>query len=502
MNEPYSVLQYLLVWVSDLSEHKWGIAMATKSTILVFALFVLCLIICSSLTAGSQTIPTLNQQPEDTTISTNVDEHKTQGDILVRSNGIREVFGVAGKGIRVGVIANGAQSINISQKNGELSTVHVLAEGTGDEGTAMLEIIHDIAPDAELYFYAYGSSSDTFKTAVTGLANAGCNVICDDLYFFRQPFLQDGDVADHIRSVLKANPRLIYVTVSGNFAPLHYQGPWKPGQPYGKNQTLQDFGGGACAVNITLLPEERVIATLQWDDPWGHSFTDYDLVLTDPRSGTVLATSNFTQNGTTDPFEHLVYDPPGPNAEKVSLQIVRNGQTGTPNTLELFIRGVDAKGVDNAFMKDPTDSIFGHAAVEEVVTVGSVEPAAPFTISPDSSHGPVTIRYPVSTKRWKPDICAPTNVNVSGAGNFPNPFPGTSAAAPHVAGVIAQLWSAFPDVPRDQLKQTVYQSADDLGAPGWDEVYGYGLLNAERAYRLLFDKNKPTFDTSEAILKP
>ena len=108
---------------------------------------------------------------------------------------------------------------------------------------------------------------------------------------------------------------------------------------------------------------------------------------------------------------------------KVSLQIVRNGQTSTPNTLELFIRGVDAKGVDNAFMKDPTDSIFGHAAVEEVVTVGSVEPAAPFTISPDSSQGPVTIRYPTVTKRWKPDICAPTNVNVSGAGNFPNPFP-------------------------------------------------------------------------------
>lgn len=473
--------------------------MESKSTILVLALLVLC-VICS-VTAGSLPIQPTNHTPEDTTIATNVDEHKTQGDILVRSNGIRETFGVAGKGIKVGVIANGAQSINISQKTGELSAVHVLSEGTGDEGTAMLEIIHDIAPDAELYFYAYGSSSDTFKTAVTALVNAGCNVICDDLYFFRQPFLQDGDVADHIRSVLNANPRLIYVTVAGNFAPLHYQGPWKSGLSYGKNQTLQDFGGGACAVNITLLPDERVIATLQWDDPWGHSFTDYDLILTDPRTGAVLATSNFTQNGTTDPFEHLVYNPSGPNSEKVSLQVVRNGQTATPNILELFIRGVDAKGVDNAFMKDPTDSIFGHAAVEDVVTVGSVEPVSPFTISPDSSHGPVTIRYPVSTKRWKPDICAPTNVNVSGAGNFPNPFPGTSAAAPHVAGVIAQLWSAFPDVSRDELKQAIYQSADDLGAPGWDEIYGYGLLNAERSYRLLFDKNKPAYNTSEAILK-
>jgi len=475
--------------------------MRVKSTILII-LFILCFIN----SGAADSLPSLSSGitqsvGEDFTVASNAGELITQGDILVRSNGIREVFGVAGKGIKVGVIANGAQSINVSQKEGELSTVHVLSEGTGDEGTAMLEIIHDIAPDAELYFHAYGTSSDTFKTAVTALANAGCNVICDDLYFFRQPFLQDGDVAEHIRAVLKANPHLIYVTVSGNFAPLHYQGNWKAGVSYGRNQTLQDFGGSS-AVNITLLPDERVIATLQWDDPWGHASTDYDLVLTDPRSGKVLATSNFTQNGTTDPFEHLVYDPVGPNGEKVSLQIVRNGQTVTPNILELFIRGVDPKGVDNAFMKDPTDSIFGHAAVEEVVTVGSVEPSPPFTISPDSSHGPVTIRYPTETKRWKPDICAPTNVNVSGAGNFPNPFPGTSAAAPHVAGVIAQLWSAFPDASRDDLKQVIYESADDLGAPGWDEVYGYGLLNAERAYRLLFDKNKPVFNTSEAILKP
>ncbi len=460
--------------------------------LLVFYLFITSATAGSAYTSGKEILAT----EKDTTIATNAGELKTQGDILVRSNGIREVFGVAGKGIKVGVIANGVESIDISREAGELPDVHIQSKGTGDEGTAMLEIIHDIAPDADLYFHAYGTSSDTFKTAITDLANAGCNVICDDLYFFRQPFLQDGDVADHVRSILKANPHLIYVTVSGNFAPLHYQGPWKAGAPYGK-QTIQDFGSGDSAVNITLLPDEHIIATLQWDDPWGHSSTDYDLVLTDPRSGAVLATSNFTQNGTIDPFEHLVYTPAGINSEKVSLQIVRNGQIATPNTLELFIRGVDPKGVDKSFMKDPYDSIFGHAAVEEVVTVGSVEPASPFAISPDSSRGPVTIRYPISTKRWKPDICAPTNVNVSGAGHFPDPFPGTSAAAPHVAGVIAQLWSAFPDVPRDELKQVIYTSADDLGAPGWDETYGYGLLNAERAYRLLFDTNKPVYNTSD-----
>lgn len=434
----------------------------------------------------------------DTTITTNAGPLKTEGDLLVRSNGIREVFGVAGKGIRVGVIGNGVQSLGISQASGELDQVQILAEGFGDEGTAMLEIIHDIAPEADLSFHAYGNSSDTFKTAVTELAKSGCDVICDDLYFFRQPFLQDGDVAEHIRETLKQYPNLIYVTVSGNFAPLHYQGNWRAAIPAGPNQTYHDFSGGDTAVNMTLLPQEQLIATLQWDDPWGRAMTDYDLVLTDTTTGAVLAVSDFSQSGFDDPFEHLAYTSPGPMPQQASLQIVRNGQTETPNILEMFIRGVDPRGVQDAFMKDPSDSIFGHAAVEEVITVGSVEPASPFAISPDSSRGPVTIRYPALTKRWKPDICAPTNVNVSGAGNFPSPFPGTSAAAPHVAGVIAQVWSAFPDVSRDTMRQVIVESADDLGVPGWDETYGYGLLNAERAYRILYEKNKPP--SSSAVL--
>ena len=457
-------------------------------------------VICLAETDRNQTA-VLTLYGDNTTIVSNAGELKTEGDLLVRSNGIREVFGVSGKNIKVGVIGNGVESLNLSRQAGELSNVEVLSVGTGDEGTAMLEIIHDIAPDAELSFHAYGNSSETFKTAVTRLAQSGCRVICDDLYFFRQPFLQDGDVADHIRKTLRDYPELIYVTVSGNFAPVHYQGAWKIGKTYGRNQTLHDFGGGNSAVNITLLPDEQLIATLQWDDLWGRALTDYDLVLTDPVSGQILTSSTFIQNGTTDPFEHLVYTPAGINPIKASLRIIRNGQTETPNTLELFIRGVDPRGVENAFMKDPYDSIFGHAAVEDVVTVGSVEPAPPFAISPDSSRGPVTIRYPNTTKRWKPDISAPTNVNVSGAGNFPTTFPGTSAAAPHVAGVIAQVWSAFPDVPRDHLKQVIYETCDDLGAPGWDETYGHGLLNAERAYRVLFEQKKNDTQQERTVLQ-
>lgn len=453
---------------------------------LVFCLILGC--ICLSSCAKIQDPAPLPSSPDDTTIASCVGALQTEGDLLVRSNGIREVFGASGKGIKVGVIGNGAESLEISQRLGELGTVTVFERGNGDEGTAMLEIIHDISPDAELFFHAYGGSSDEFKHAVSTLADAGCRIICDDLYFFRQPFLEDGDVADHIREVLKTHPDCIYVTVSGNFASLHYQKPWKPGISIGPDQTVHDFGDGYAAIPIILMPGDEVIVTLQWDDPWGGAVHDYDLFLTDPRLGEVIATSMNIQEETGEPFEHLVFRNDLNESRRVSLSIVRNGENRTPNILEMFIRNIDPRQVETGIVKDPADSIFGHAALEEVITVGSVGIEMPYSISPDSSRGPVTIRIPEPARRWKPDICAPTNVQVSGAGSFPVPFPGTSAAAPHVAGVLAQLLSSFPDVSRDELIAALYANAFDLGEPGWDPTYGYGLIDAIKTFQALLER--------------
>ncbi len=58
---------------------------------------------------------------------------------------------------------------------------------------------------------------------------------------------------------------------------------------------------------------------------------------------------------------------------------------------------------------------------------------------------------------------------------------GTSLAAPHVAGVAALVMSAFPSWTADQVRARLIATADDLGAPGEDPVYGHGRLNARRA---------------------
>lgn len=72
---------------------------------------------------------------------------------------MRSIYGAKGNGKRVGVISNGVNNISLSQQSGDIpSGVHILndAAGGGNEGTAMLEILYDLAPNAEYYFHATG----------------------------------------------------------------------------------------------------------------------------------------------------------------------------------------------------------------------------------------------------------------------------------------------------------------------------------------------------------
>ena len=79
----------------------------------------------------------------------------TEGDPVLNSDDVREMFGIDGTGVKVGVISDGVDSLVASKATGDLpNDVTVLEPGKGDEGTAMLETIHDIAPGAELAFYS------------------------------------------------------------------------------------------------------------------------------------------------------------------------------------------------------------------------------------------------------------------------------------------------------------------------------------------------------------
>src|SRR5207244_433014 len=85
---------------------------------------------------------------------TSVGARQSEGDVTHRANTARGAFNVDGTGVKIGVLSNGVTSIAIPQSTGDLGPVTILSgqTGSGDEGTAMLEIVHDIAPGAQLFF--------------------------------------------------------------------------------------------------------------------------------------------------------------------------------------------------------------------------------------------------------------------------------------------------------------------------------------------------------------
>lgn len=68
-------------------------------------------------------------------------------------------------------------------------------------------------------------------------------------------------------------------------------------------------------------------------------------------------------------------------------------------------------------------------------------------------------------------------------------YDGTSMATPHVSGVAALIWSKYPGATPAQVRQALTTTAADLGAPGRDTSYGYGLVQAKAALDALAAQN-------------
>jgi hypothetical protein len=79
--------------------------------------------------------------------------------------------------------------------------------------------------------------------------------------------------------------------------------------------------------------------------------------------------------------------------------------------------------------------------------------------------------------------CAYENGVLKTDGNFVFVLNGTSFAAPQVAGAVALIAQAFPNLTGQQIVQLLYQSARDAGAVGDDGVYGQGILDIARAFQ-------------------
>src|SRR5258708_2050803 len=189
----------------------------------------------------------------------------TDGDIAMVWDKARNQFNVQGQGIKVGVISDSynTQPGNLAQidvQNYDLpgignpnnsTPVQVVKESNGkgsDEGRAMLQIIHDVAPMASLAFRTGFISEGDFAGGINELRQAGCDIIVDDITYITEPFFQDGPVARAVDNV-KANGAT-YFSAAGNYGTKSYPHVFVPG-----SSNAHNFCGGAAIPNISLKPD-------------------------------------------------------------------------------------------------------------------------------------------------------------------------------------------------------------------------------------------------------
>lgn len=437
-----------------------------------------------------------------------------EGDRAHAADTARDEFRVTGTGVKLCALSDGVDSIALSQTAGELPAgVEVLPgqEGSGNEGTAMLEILHDIAPNASLGFATAFNGDASFADNIRGLRfQLGCDVIVDDVLYFNESPFQDGVIARAVDAVT-ADGALFFSSAGneGNVADGtsgHWEGRFvDSGAGIGKFAgSAHDFNPSPDAKQVfNPLSESsgNVPVTLFWADPLASSFNDYDLYLANAQ-GNVVAFSQSVQDGTQDPYERL--DTPA-SAFGLRLAVVKF--RGEDKYLSLSALGGRFKDSSDGLKKFATPGVTrGHSAAKGAISVAAApannplpfdlepgdpaNPRGPFpnaydgTQAPErfTSDGPRRVFFapdgtPSEEVRQKPDLTAADGVQTSVAGF--NPFFGTSASAPNAAAIAGLVLSGNPGLSPAEVREAMTATAIDIAETGVDNRTGAGVVRAD-----------------------
>ena len=457
---------------------------------------------------------------------TNVGSVTSQGYVAHRAKQVVEQQGVSGAGVTVGVLSDSCSASELSalQSSGDLP-VNASAlsgqNGSGeDEGCAMMEIVYDMAPGSTPVFATAFNGQASFADNIVALQQAGAKVIVDDVTYFEEPVFQDGIIAQAVNQVT-ANGTVYFSSAANSGSKTMgtsgtWEGDFKDGGPVsgliasiGETGFFHNFGTTASPQvydSFTATPSGYVF--LQWSDPWGNSCDDYDVFVTDSTGNNLKAFSADAQTCSgSDPVEGLFYG-------AGSSGCPTGSEAGCPKTgdriyVVLFAGTTRALHVDTERSNisiNTHGATFGHNAGQSTICMaatywGSAKKGlVPFTgaanpVETFSSDGPRKIFYDPSgnpitpgnvlfatnggTTLKKPDITAADGIFTKTPGFLP--FFGTSAAAPHAAGIAALVLQVRPGYgPSDVWKAMTATALNNMAA-GWDENGGYGVAMADGA---------------------
>jgi subtilisin family serine protease len=375
--------------------------------------------------------------------------------------------GLTGKGVKVAVIDGGFRGLAERQASGDLPVDVVTQDFCGgelatadDHGTAVAEIVHEMAPDAQLYLVCVGTEVD-LAAAETYAKSQGVSVVNHSMGW-EGPFRDDGaGPVDAIVADAQANG-ILWVNSAGNEAETHWSGTYAP------NGELHQWSASGDIGNTFVWPDgTQICGFLKWDE-WPAGVSDFDLYLGLSGANIPLATAEEEQGegGGQPPFEALCVEQ----------------STGVDLPVFWAIRGYGVRSAPRI------DFVSWSPPLEYQVAAGSVAtPAAsPAALAVGAlcwkSHAleRFSSQGPTIDGRVKPDLVGHDSVSGATYGNFffecPSAFAGTSASSPEVAGAAALVKQAYPKLRPDEIKDLLMRSARDMGRTGADSIFGAGEL--------------------------
>jgi len=430
----------------------------------------------------------------------------------------------------------------------------------GDEGRAMLQVVHDVAPGATLAFHTADDSEADFASGIVALATAGAKVEADDTIYYDEPFFQDGILAQAVDQVEAQG--VAYFSAAGNESDLSYENTMASfatlsSAPPNAGEYLLNFDTSGATTSTALpvsipalYPGEFLAIVVEWDQPYvtgaagsGGARSQIDLCVTGA-SGyliTDLDNNEVTCTGPNalgaDPVQALIIGNPAnatgnTAAEQLEFEVgVANGTTPP----DRIILSVEDDGAGSTIDRFATHSatIQGHPGAAGAVAVGAAFFAqtprcgvSPAVLEFYSSQGGAPILFdsagsPVATPllRQKPDVVGPDGINTTFFGftlasagmsdastvtacqndvHYPNFF-GTSAATPHVASIAALMRQANGALTPTQIYAALRSSAAPMSGNTPNFNSGYGFVQAAAALALL-PPGPPTLTLASAAV--
>lgn len=487
-------------------------------------------------------------------------EIPVDSDAPLRSDEARRVFGVDGSGITVGILSNSyATSVTAASTPeqdialgalpgpgnpcGHETPVTVVAEAdepTNDEGRAMAQLVHGIAPGARLMFASGLAGEIGMAQNILDLAQRGADVIVDDIFFTSEPAFQQGYIGYAIEKV-RLEYGVAYYTSATNYTVLGAAGGRSAGKPIGAWQTpayrpttcpawvrpdedetsidCLDFDPGLDSVpfdELTFAADETVgLPVLKWGESlFAKPFTSFEVRLYDLSTPTPEKIDTITFNDPDVPFlKSALPDDRTLVGGRYALVIVRDLTTGVPPTMPAIWVGFEGtKGdglTERRFDESRGADVVGRTSVGHAADGSAIGVAAADVKSPDlpeafTSFGPGTVlfepadvvnRVPAPALPSPQTVPAPRVAGVDRArttflgresvedGVTVYRFAGTSAAAPVVAAVHALAQQHVGARHAELIGRAIEETAAPMTNPyrAWAtdaDVFGAGRADA------------------------